>query len=73
MKTMSIKQVVFAVSIAFTAGLAVADAECSDGICVLPTGEPNGSFPVLSPIPRREQLTAEAPYIHAVVALTTPL
>ncbi len=52
MKTMSIKQVVFAVSIAFTAGLAVADAECSDGICVLPTGEPNGSFPVLSPIPQ---------------------
>ena len=33
----------------------------------------SGTFPVRSPIPKSEQLTALAPYIQAVVALTTPL
>ena len=33
----------------------------------------SGTFPVRSPIPSREQLTAPAPYSHAVDALTTPL
>ena len=32
-----------------------------------------GQLPVRSPMPRREQLTADAPYSHAVEALETTL
>ena len=32
-----------------------------------------GTLPVLSPMPRREQFTADAPYSQAVAAFTTPL
>ena len=46
------EKLVFVVFASFCVGFARADEACPDGLCAVPQGEPNGSFPVLSPLPQ---------------------
>ena len=46
------EKLIFVVFASFCACFARADEACPDGLCAVPQGEPNGSFPVLSPLPQ---------------------
>ena len=56
------EKLIFVVFASFCAGFARADEACPDGLCAVPQGEPNGSFPVLSPLPQSAVDVGWKPY-----------
>ena len=56
------EKLIFVVFASFCAGFARADEACPDGLCAVPQGEPNGSFPVLSPLPQAAVDVGWKPY-----------
>ena len=56
------EKLIFVVFSSFCAGFARADEACPDGLCAVPQGEPNGSFPVLSPLPQSAVDVGWKPY-----------
>ena len=68
------KKFVLAALVSLGACHALADETCPDGLCSLPAGEPNGTFPVLSPVPQSAvQPVEQAPRLETLKGKTIAL
>ena len=70
----SVRKLALAAFVAAGLGLAWAEEECPEGICALPDDEPNGSFAVLSPVPRSDvEPVAQPPRLQTLEGKTIAL